>query len=76
MEKAQQVVDTVKKDFESRKLIVEGTEILDKNGSQRIFYEFKDGSQVQIRTQGKSGHPKIEIKDVSANLYEKITIKE
>ena len=72
MEKAQQVLAKVKKEFESRKLIKEGVEEL-KNGAQRIFCEFEDGSLVQIRTAGKSGHPKVEIKDTVRNIDEKIT---
>jgi len=39
------------------------------------FYDFEDGSRVQIRTEDKSGHPKIDITDASANTYEKITLK-
>jgi len=71
-ERAQQVLDTVRKEFSNRKLIAQQIEST-KNGSQRIVYIFEDGSRVQLRPSGGSGHPKIDIKDVLKNTYEKIT---
>jgi hypothetical protein len=47
--------------------------IIEKNGAQMTFYKFEDGSHVQLRTEGKSGQPKVEITDVLKNIYEKIT---
>ena len=46
------------------------------NGQKRIYATFFDGTNVQIRPQGKSGHIKLEIKDVQKNIYEKITFKQ
>lgn len=36
-------------------------------------YHFEDGSLVQYRWEGKSGHIKIEITNIALNIYEKIT---
>lgn len=74
MEKAQQVFESLKKEFGNRKIIEEGTE-LTKTGAQRIFYVFEDGSSIQLRSLGKSGHSKIDIIDTLKNIEEKITFK-
>ncbi|MDR3551337.1 MAG: hypothetical protein P4L31_08030 [Candidatus Babeliales bacterium] len=75
MEKAKQIFDSLKNEFSgSRKLIEEVIESLEKGG-QRIFYKFSDGSTIQLRDLGKSGHPKIEILDTLKNITEKITFK-
>lgn len=74
IEKAKEVLNTIKKEFDTRGLIKDGTEPL-KNGAEREFYQFKDGSSVQLRTKGKSGHIKVDIIDVFKNIEEKITFK-
>ncbi len=73
--RAQRVFNQVKTKFESsRKLIKKDTQFAN-NGAERIFYKFADGSSVQIRASGKSGHPKVDIVDISKNIKEKITFK-
>lgn len=73
MEKAKQVFESLKNEFSCRKVVKEGVEL--KKGIERIFYEFSDGSKLQFRSLGKSGHPKIEILDTLKNIEEKITFK-
>lgn len=77
MEKAQEIFNRVKKEFENRKLIPGDTKLIEKNGAQVQITScrFEDGSCIQIRPEGKSGHIKVDIKDVLANTYEKITLK-
>jgi len=73
IEKAQGVLNRVKKEFAPRGLIAEDSKV--ENGIRRIFCKFEDGSHIQLRTEGKSGHVKVEITDVLINTYEKITFK-
>jgi len=74
IEKAEQMLDSLRKEYESRKLTKKEIEPLE-NGGQRIAYTFADGSHIQLRSLGKSGHSKIEITDRFKNIKEKITFK-
>lgn len=69
---AQQLFDNTKKEFANRGVAQEGIEPQD-DGSLRIYSEYNDESLVQLRTMGKSGHPKVEITDAVNKIEEKIT---
>ncbi|MGI4852324.1 MAG: hypothetical protein ACRYGR_10340 [Janthinobacterium lividum] len=49
---------------------------LTKNGKgERLKVTYDEGTYFQLRPEGKSGHVKIEINDVSKEIREKITFK-
>lgn len=73
MENAQQVFESLRKEFGNKKLIPD-VDVVEK-GIRRILYKFEDGRKIQLRGVGKSGHPKIEIWDTINNIEEKITFK-
>lgn len=76
MEKARQTLDALKNEFcNNGRTLVKEISRLEKNNIQRTFYEFNDGSSIQLRSLGKSGHPKIDIIDTLKNIEEKITFK-
>ncbi len=70
---AKQILHQVKNEFEASKKLIDKVTEFAENGSERIFYKFEDGSSVQMRTSGKSGHPKVEVTDIAKNIKEKIT---
>ncbi len=74
IEKAQQVFESLKAEFGGNKKLMPDVDVLEK-GMQRILYKFEDGRKIQLRSLGKSGHPKIEIWDTINNIEEKITFK-
>jgi len=71
---AEQVLDEVRQEFESRKLL---NEIIlpTKEGGQRKVYKYEDGSFVQLKTNRNMEHPKIVIIDALRKNKEKITFQ-
>lgn len=63
----------VKEFSTTRRLIKE--EVKEEKGVLRMCSKFDDDSIVQVRTNGKSGHPKVDITDTDRNIEEKITFK-
>ena len=74
-EEATKILDKLQKEFAPRGLINPAPPQVKADGSLRIFYQYKDGSYLQLRTKGKSGHVKIDITDMFKNNEEKITFK-
>jgi hypothetical protein len=75
LENANNVYEAKVKYFSSnQELVEEGIKTTD-NGEKRIYSRFKDGTFVQLRILGSSGHPKVDIIDISKNIKEKITFK-
>lgn len=74
IEKANKLLDKLRKEYESRKLLREVI-LPTKDGGQRKIYYYEDGSRLQLRTNGILSHPKMIIIDVVRKNMEKITFE-
>lgn len=70
LEKAKETLAAIKNEFECRSQLIQKVH---DEAKQRAFFKFSDGSKVQLRIEGKSGHPKVDVTDIFKNVEEKIT---